>query len=1027
MPDFGLSAALEAALKGGREAKVMLPGEAELAARAGARSAAPEAGAAAIRMPAPKIEPVGLPDIQAPRNVAIPAPEQPPPPAATPPGDVQTSPQAGQPADPAVAASTTGAAGDVAAPAASTDVIQPPGLPKAADPAAPTAPKQGVPDPSNAPATVAEASAAAPKVAPIEAAPPEVGAVAESAARIARADMGDFALDASHMPNFDTMTSPNQIKATIAQLAEDNKAGITAARRDVITNEQLQGLVNDLPGGDPVMIRQVLERESGGVLSPEVTLAARQFEQASAGRIAALAQQIQAGNKAGIDTNELLAQYARQKQLHVAFAEQLMGSRAEQGRGLNAFSTPVGAPPEVMQRLAEILKSSNPNMEQELAAVSMTNTAKGVASILQGIPQGSLLKRIFGMSVPTSTGGTTPGAIMGFVNRVFVNGILSSPYTWLSKIGVGNTTNLIANSLDIGAAAVVGKFMTGTEHVQIGEMIANMHGNISATRDAFRMAYRILKTGESLGNVVRFAEGAPQDTNRILPEINGTTFGKVMNVVDQVINAPGNRFVNAVDSFNQTLAYRGFMERQAYIAVNDALSSGTLAQEDAATFVTNMMNNPDPALQQAAQHWAYRMSFQDPLGESGQAITNWLQKNPVARLIVPFMRTSVNILKQSLGERTPMALFTQRFQNAVAAGGRDRDMAIGRMVTGTMFCADIARRVLAGNITGAGPQDPKARAAWESDGKRPYSVATTNADGVKTWHSLANFEPLATLLGVTADTIEIGSYIHADDTSDSMLNNEAKWKEAVSHVVVGAVNNTVNKTYMMGILKFSEMLADPTRGFDNWKNQMVAGLDPFSSMQRLIRNETDPYMRQASTLLDTLKNQTPFVSKTLPLVKDIYGAPRMVKSGSVLGVMSPIPDSTQATDPVTRELVAVMNQTRTVPISMPSRNFPIGDGSGRGLQGGTSMRLTDREYSEYVDIARAEPIYDGKTFKEHLQETIDSAQYERLTPALRAEALAAVANTCDKIARIRLLAENPDFAERHSQVVAQKNQMKFPQ
>ena len=132
--------------------------------------------------------------------------------------------------------------------------------------------------------------------------------------------------------------------------------------------------------------------------------------------------------------------------------------------------------------------------------------------------------------------------------------------------------------------------------MQIGEMVANMHGQISATGDAFRMAYRIVKTGESLGSVVRFTEGAPQDTNRILPEINGTTFGKVMNVVDQVINSPGNRFVNAVDSFNQTLAYRGYMERCRLkgIAVDDALSSGTLKQQDAAAFVTKMMSNPDP-------------------------------------------------------------------------------------------------------------------------------------------------------------------------------------------------------------------------------------------------------------------------------------------------------------------------------------------------------------------------------------------------------------------------------------------------
>ena len=104
---------------------------------------------------------------------------------------------------------------------------------------------------------------------------------------------------------------------------------------------------------------------------------------------------------------------------------------------LNAFSIPVGAPPEVMQRLAEILKSSNPNLDQELAAVSMTSNSKGVSAFVQGIPQGSLLKRIFAMSDPNiHRRGRPPVRSWDLLIDVFVNGVLSSAYTWLSKIAV---------------------------------------------------------------------------------------------------------------------------------------------------------------------------------------------------------------------------------------------------------------------------------------------------------------------------------------------------------------------------------------------------------------------------------------------------------------------------------------------------------------------------------------------------------------------------------------------------------------
>ena len=78
MPDFGLSAALEAALE---EAAVKLtscaPARLRLATRAGLRSAAPEAGAQGIKTPLPDIQAPGVPDVSIPK-VNMPAPEQPP-------------------------------------------------------------------------------------------------------------------------------------------------------------------------------------------------------------------------------------------------------------------------------------------------------------------------------------------------------------------------------------------------------------------------------------------------------------------------------------------------------------------------------------------------------------------------------------------------------------------------------------------------------------------------------------------------------------------------------------------------------------------------------------------------------------------------------------------------------------------------------------------------------------------------------------------------------------------------------------
>ena len=70
------------------------------------------------------------------------------------------------------------------------------------------------------------------------------------------------------------------------------------------------------------------------------------------------------------------------------------------------------------------------------------------------------------------------------------------------------------------------------------------------------------------------------------------------------------------------------------------------------------------------------------------------------------------------------------------------------------------------------------------------------------------------------------------------------------------------------------------------------------------------------------------------------------------------------------------------------------------------MRLTDRELAGYVESgSRATRVCDGKTFKEHLAETIPIPPLvsRASSPSMRAEALAAVANSVDKAAREELL------------------------
>ena len=112
---------------------------------------------------------------------------------------------------------------------------------------------------------------------------PEVN-IDERARAVSRATLGDFDLDATHQTNFDTITTTDDVKAVIAEAADRNALLIEESRRGTISNEQLKGLAADL-NMEQDIVRAVLERESGGVLRPEVILGARQVLNASADRV----------------------------------------------------------------------------------------------------------------------------------------------------------------------------------------------------------------------------------------------------------------------------------------------------------------------------------------------------------------------------------------------------------------------------------------------------------------------------------------------------------------------------------------------------------------------------------------------------------------------------------------------------------------------------------------------------------------------------------------------------------------------
>jgi hypothetical protein len=800
--------------------------------------------------------------------------------------------------------------------------------------------------------------------------------------------LADYKLDESFQTNFDTIRTTDDVKATIAEVAQQNAPKIDAARRGTITNEQLRGLAGDLDV-DTDVVRKVMERETGGVLNPETILAARQVLNSSADRLTTLAQKITSGQATDLER----IQFRRQFQFHSEYQAQFMGARAESGRALNAFNIPVGHDPASLRRVSEVVDTMYGDVDKLAEKISKIDSPSGLAKFARGYGQHKIANTL---------------------NELFINSILSGPRTNLVNI-TGNALMAQMNVAETAMAAQIGRFLGTEERVQVGEASALLGGQIAGVRDGLRLAWRAMKEGRTIEDVSKY-EMSPGRAPAISaqtwldPTKQNTPLGRTIDAIGTVVRIPTERVMAPTDEFFKTVAYRAELERQTMLHVQAQLDSGAITIEQAAATARDFMENTPLTIQQAADDYARYVSFQNELGPTGKKFQSAINSTPLLRLIAPFIRTPTNIFKAGLLDRSPLAFATRKFYNDLAAGGRQRDMALARVSMGTATSAFIAQQVIDGNVSGGGPQDPEARKVLEATGWRPYSIYTPTTG---TWHSYARMEPWASVVGATADAVEIASYVNEDP--DTLKDESQMVSDNAAAIVAGIANNTMNKTFMKGLADFTETLSDPGRYVQNWGGEMATAMVPYSALRQQLAATQDPYLREAWTINEKLRASSgiPGWSENAPPRRDIWGQPRRRSSGSLLGSMSPIPDSTENNDPMTREIVNLMQETRQVPVTMP----------GKSVEG---MRLNSNEYDKLVQLSRASPIFRGtETFRDQIERVMTSTPYMLATPDYKVELLKSVQNQADGIARAKLEQEDPDFADRIALYRAKKNRLRF--
>ena len=228
----------------------------------------------------------------------------------------------------------------------------------------------------------------------------------------------------------------------------------------------------------------------------------------------------------------------------------------------------------------------------------------------------------------------------------------------------------------------------------------------------------------------------------------------VLEHVGQALSAPG-KALRAEDGFFSTLNEYQAAYSMAY---RQAAQEGVKGWDNLADRVTDIIRNPTEVFLEEVQRQGKYRTFQSE-GGIADSVARLRDKLPASKLIVPFVRTPINMTKFVL-ERSPVG-FIGMGADLATKGGREAlrgkgagDLAdrMSRATLGSVAMGGLYAWAQDGNLTGKAPADEAERDAFYRQGKQEYSFKSPH-DGE--WHSYKAMMPFSPIIATAADVVQL--------------------------------------------------------------------------------------------------------------------------------------------------------------------------------------------------------------------------------------------------------------------------------
>ena len=740
--------------------------------------------------------------------------------------------------------------------------------------------------------------------------------------------------------NLAKLNTTEDVQNLLDRVAQADSKAINKARREVITNQELPKLADDLG----MSVDDLMNRRQGEAFNAEQILAARKILVASGENL------IELSKKAADGGDTELALFRRAMSHHRAIQLQVSGMTAEAGRALQSFNI-----------IAESSRAQQRAIKEALDGSGGSEVNQKMAQMFAELDDPAQV----GKFVRDANKVTTADMLY----EVWINGLLSSPTTHAVNI----LSNTMVAGLTVGerrlARAIGG-------NIPPGETTAQMKGLIDGARDGLRLSWRALKTGEPTDVMEKVEVEQRRSVSGESLNISGPA-GRFADYLGEFVRIPG-RLLTAEDAFFKSVGYRMELYAQAY---RQTFNEG-LKDEAAARRVLEIIDNPPENIKLSAIDASRYQTFTNKLGKAGQSVENVRNNIPLARVIMPFVRTPINIMSFTF-ERTPLAPIMGSVREEIAAGGARRDLALAKITMGSMVMAVSADLTLSGSITGAGPVDRDQKNILRATGWQPYSIKVGD-----TYYAYNRLDPTGALLGLAADMAEIMGQ-----------TTEADAQQIAVAASLSVAQNMASKTYMSGLVDFMDAFfsssTDPEANnykLNSWLTRTAASVIP--SGVAAVERSISPELNATYGILDRIKSRIPGYSEDLPPRRNIFGEPVVLEGGIGPDIMSPIYISTAKEDPIADELVA-----QEVSISMPRRVI-------------NEVELDAQQYDKYILLYSGQDNKGMRSvpLKTKLKELFAQSGYKQATDGPeggKALAIQAVFTAYRDSAKAQLIKEDP--------------------